>query len=153
MAWRAITEADLLTRISGAELEAFREAALADGQVDPVGSIFTQVSDTIRGYVAANEKNSLGMAGTIPVNLMGTAIDLSIIEIPNRVAGMLIDPEDIREKKMARAERRLRDVAADKFKVEQPDSENEAEEDFGGTTSPISTSPTRRFDHTSQDGI
>ena len=72
MAWRAITEADLLTRISGPELESFREAGLAQNQEDPIAASMTQVTGTIRGYVAACAKNTLGPEGTIPAASLGS---------------------------------------------------------------------------------
>lgn len=150
MAWRAITEADVLTRISGPELEGFREAALADDQTDPVDDILGQVTNDIRGYVAACRQNTVGEAGTIPESLLGTALDLIVIEIQTRAAGILIDPENVRKSKMERAERRLRDVAACKFAIEQP--EDATDETFGAS-SPTSSAPTRYFDHDNQDGI
>lgn len=150
MAWRAITEADVTTRLSGPELEGFRGAALAEGQEDPVASIISQVTANVRGYVAGCQRNRLGAAGTIPESLLGEAIDLILIEIQNRAAGMLIDPEDVRKRKMERAERKLRDVAACAFAIEQP--ETATTETFGGVT-PLSTRPVREFDNASQDGI
>lgn len=150
MAWRAITETDLVTRISGPELEGFREAALADDQADPVADVLAQIATDIRGYVAACKQNTVGPEGTIPESLLGTALDLIVIEIQTRAAGILIDPEDVRKRKMERAERRLRDVAACKFAIEQP--EEQTEETFGGQ-GPASSAPTRLFDHDDQDGI
>jgi len=152
MAWRAITETDVLTRISGPELEAFREAALGDTQGDPVAATLEQITDTVRGYVAACDDNTVGPDNTIPETLLGTALDLILIEIQTRAAGILIDPEDIREKKMQRAERMLRDVAACRFAVEQPASGEASDDDYGGTT-PLSSNPTREFSRASQDGI
>jgi len=152
MSWRAITESDLLTRMSGPELEAFREAALGDTQGDPVSSVITQITNTVRGYIAACDRNTIGAAGAIPETLLGTALDLILIEIQTRAAGILIDPEEIRRQKMDRAERLLRDVAACRFAIEQPESGDETEEVFGGN-SPAVTEPTRIFDRTSQEGI
>lgn len=150
MSWRAITEADLVTRLSGDELEAFRGTALAEGQPDPVAQIFTQVTDQICGYVKGCASNRLGPAGTIPTSLLGTAIDLVLIEIQARAAGMLIDPEDVRKEKARAAERRLNDVAACRFAIEKP--ETETTEQFGAVT-PAASTPCRQFDRRSQDGI
>lgn len=128
MAWREITEADLLTRISGSELDSLREAALGDGQSDPVSSVIIQITNQVRGYVAACDDNVLGDADTVPESLLGVSLDLILIEIQTRVAGVMIDPEGIREEKMKSAMKILRDVAACKFKVELPDGETAATE-------------------------
>lgn len=152
MAWRAITDADILTRMSGDELETFRVSALATGQDDPVADVITQVTNEIRGYIAACEKNTLGSAGTIPETLLGTALDKLVIEIQSRVAGIVIDSDEVRRDKLARAQRLLRDVAQCNFTVEQPESGSESDEDWGGL-SPASTTPTRRFNRASQDGV
>lgn len=151
MSWRAITEADVLTVISAPELEAFRSAALGDGQADPVEAVITQTTADVQGYVGANRANRVGPAGTIPETLLQTALDYMLLKIMSRSAGVIIDPEGARKAAGERAERRLRDVAAGAFAVEQPETFNE--ETFGGGQSPAVSTPERAFDRASQDGI
>ena len=68
MSWSAITEAEIVTHISGDELEALRAAALADGQEDPVDPSITQVTDEVRGYVAGT------LLGVLIFGIIQTAI-------------------------------------------------------------------------------
>ncbi|CAN5545533.1 hypothetical protein BH09VER1_BH09VER1_24590 [soil metagenome] len=85
MSWIAITEADLLTAISGDELTGYREAALADSQADPVQPTIDQVTDLVRGYVGGYRQNQLGPIGTIPQKLIAPAVDIIVARIPSRV--------------------------------------------------------------------
>lgn len=117
MAWIEVTEADLLTAISGAELTGYRGAALASGQSDPVDPTIQQVVDEVRGYVGGCAKNTLGPAGTIPSKLLSTALDLIVFRIPNRVGR---DPKAGRDKAAENAMKRLEQVAACKFDIEEP---------------------------------
>ncbi len=119
--WRLLTEADLLTRLSGTELESFRAAALGDGQDDPVEFILEQTADEVRGYIAANSANVLGAPGTLPSKLMSTAVDLALVPIMTRAAGLMLDPADARMKAKEAALQRLRDVARGFFAVEEPE--------------------------------
>jgi len=147
MSWTAITEALLVTRISGSELTALRAAALADGQADPVAPAIAQVTDLVRGYVAACARNSLGAAGTIPAKLIGPACTLVMAAICARVPGYALDED-------RRADRRnaidlLEQVAACKFAVEDPDST----EDVISTPTPQMSDPDLHFTRPRQEGI
>jgi len=121
MAWAAITEADVLTHISGAELEALRAAALGAGQIDPVQPAIDQVTANVRGYVAACAKNSLDSDTTkIPTRLLAAACDMIIAEIVSRVPGYDLDAE--RQDKLDKAIALMRDVARCNFAIEDPDT-------------------------------
>jgi hypothetical protein len=148
MAWAAITEADVVTRISGTELEAYRAAALADGQVDPVAPAILQVTDLARGYIAACKENILGPDGTLPSKLKAPILDLIIVDIIKRLPGMVID--QARSDAQDAAIRLLEQVAACKFAVEEPTTTTD--ETLPGQT-PSYTSRDREFDRSSQDGI
>lgn len=117
MAWRAILDSDLKTRLSGSELQGFRAAALGTAQIDPVQPIIEQITDLIRGYVAACADNILGATGTIPDELMGPAIDLIVPEMSKRCAGVILDPKGLREKAADTALSILRDVASCDFTI------------------------------------
>lgn len=146
MSWAVITEADVLTQISGAELEALRAAALAVDQDDPVQPSIDQVTAEVRGYVAACRANTLDTtAGKIPTRLMAAACAMVVAQIIARVPGYELD-----EKKKAaldRAERLMKLVASCSFAIEDPTTGNES------SPSPRITKRTRTFDQANQDGI
>ena len=121
MSWLAITEAHVLTHIAGAELTALRAAALADGQADPVQPSIDQVTSLVRGYVAGCARNTLDTDTTkIPDRLLGAACDLVIAEIIGRVPGY--DLDEGRQDKHDNAIALMRDVAACKFAIDDPNT-------------------------------
>ena len=130
MAWKAITESDILTRMAGAELEAFRTAALGESQCDPIDDAITQVTDIVRGYCAS--KNTLGPAGTIPDALLGPALDILILNIQSRAGGMIIDPDDQRTDASRRAYDILKQVGTGTFSID--DSTGTGYQSAGGAT-------------------
>lgn len=117
MAWITITEADVLTTLSGAELEGYRSAALADGQPDPVAATIAQVIDLVRGYVGGCPRHVLGEAGTIPQKLLAPALDIIAARIPLRVNR---SPKEGRKTAQENAIKVLEQVAAFKFDIEEP---------------------------------
>jgi hypothetical protein len=122
MIWRAPTEADILSGgISGAELEAFRAAALAEGQADPLASQITMVVDLMRSYIAQcpNVDMSTKTAGTIPESGMLIFCEIITPVIQRRPAGALIDPSGIRLDATANARKWLSDAAACKVAVDE----------------------------------
>jgi hypothetical protein len=151
VAWITITEADLLTKVSGPELEAVRAAALADGQADPVQPAITQVTREVRGYVAACASNQLGEGATIPDELLEAALSLLVIRFLSRAAGLSIDGEnDPRMKAAEQAKTLLRDVAACRFAIAQPATVSTEEV---GSPSPSFGTRDRHFTRATQDGI
>jgi hypothetical protein len=121
MAWIAIQDSDLLTVLAGPELSAYRAAALNAGQPDPVAETVTNVTNMVRGYIAAWSANvPLGAEGTLPDKLIASALDILAVKIPMRCAGK--NPTESRERAQAEAMRILRDVAMGKFKIEVPAS-------------------------------
>jgi hypothetical protein len=119
MAWEPITDELILGKSAGAEVDAARSAALAQGQADPVPGIVAQVVREIRSYVATCERNKLGPAGTIPDELLGCALNRIRFECATRIpGGALLD--DDRRKANSDAWAQLRDAAACKVTIEQP---------------------------------
>jgi hypothetical protein len=119
MSWQTLLTADVLSKLSGPELDALQTAALADGQKDPVPGIILTVTDEIRGYVAANPNNRLGASGTIPVKLVSAALAIIRHRICTRLpVASLLTEQRIREKEDAI--RLLERVADNKFAVEDP---------------------------------
>jgi hypothetical protein len=153
MAWREIYEQDLVTQISGAELDAIRQAVLAEGQADPVLPTIQQVTGEVRGYVAGCAANTLGAEGTVPEELIGHAVAIVVMRIMGRPAAAIIDSKSgARADAAATALSVLRDVAACKFKIAQP--ETPTTESVASTGPRFSTTRrTRNFDGCSQDGV
>jgi|SRR5579871_1281879 len=118
MAWIIPAESDLLTTLSETELAAYRAAALAGGQADPVAPTLAQVVDLVRGYVGAFRPNTLGAAGTIPQKLLAPAIDLAAVRMAQRVG---VPPKEVRQAAASAAIRLLERVAAGEFNIEEPD--------------------------------
>jgi len=146
MSWSAITEAKLLTQISGDELEALRAAALADGQDDPVDPSIEQVTDEVRGYVAGCRSNTLDDDATkIPDRLMRAAVIMVIVEIIGRVPGYEV--EEKRQKRYDQALSLMRLVANCKYPIEDASTGSDV------TPSPSFTERTRNFERSDQEGI
>lgn len=138
MAWRELIEDDLLKKISGAELEGFRAAALADGQADPIDDQIVLTTDLARGYIAAGGYE-LGDADTLPERLIGPACDLIILDVMSRAAGSAIDPEDVRKANAKRATKIFEQVAAGKYAITDPVSGGE--QSSGGATRVTTNTP------------
>jgi len=124
--WRTITEADLLAKMSSPELEAFRAAAVADGQADPISAAIGQVTGLVRGYVGSSGVSMDADTDTVPQRLVPAAVDILAVDIPARAAGAQIDPEEARAKAKAQAIRLLEQVASGRFSIEDPSTGDEA---------------------------
>ena len=148
MAWRIITEADVKTRLAGAELNACQTAALADGQTDPLPDIITAVVDEIRGYIAAGG-NTLGAAGTIPSKLISAALAIVRYRLATRLPVRSLLTEE-RKSENTDAIRLLERVADGKFRIEEATA---ADTESSSAPGPSMGTKTRNFDRTSQDGI
>lgn len=120
--WITLSESQVLTRISGAELNAFRSAAKAAGQGDPLPEIISQVIRYIRGRVAACDKNTLAPGETIPDELQSVALDLIVWNLMKRPAAAIIDRGDARKNAAEAAERILGDVARCTMAITQPET-------------------------------
>lgn len=149
MAWITLTEAHLLTKISGPELAQIREAALGEGQVDPVQPTLDQVTREVRGRVAACARNRLGAGNTIPDELLDAALSLAVLRFEGRAAGLSIDENSVRANAARSAESLLRDVARCEFSLEQPDS---VSTEVIAAPAPSFGTRTREFTRERQDG-
>jgi hypothetical protein len=148
--WTSLTEAKLLTRLSGKELAALRAAALSQGQADPVQDVFDQVTRKVRSRVGACAANNLGPEGTIPDELMDDALALCVVKVMTRPGGMMIDPESQRAKDAERAESNLRDAAACRIAIEQPAVKSP---EVIAAPMPFVKPRHRRFTHRDEEGI
>jgi hypothetical protein len=80
--WITLTEADVLTQLSGAELAAVNAVSLKSGQDAPLPAIMADVSELVRGYCG---RQAQGSTGTIPVRVKTKAIDIIIPRLFNRL--------------------------------------------------------------------
>lgn len=147
MAWIEITEADLLTVLAGAELSAYRAAALGAGQSDPVPATITQVVNLVRGYVGGCKQNTLGAGETIPAKLKAPTLDILAVAIPKRVGAT---PKPVRKDAHDEAIKLLEMVAACRFDIEEPD---EATDETSSGPSPASAAKTLTHRREDQDGF
>ena len=147
MSWSALTTANVKTRLTGAELAAMQTAALSAGQTDPLPDIITQVTDEVRGYVAANRKNTLGAAGTLPSKLHGAALAMIRYRLATRLPVKSLLTED-RVKENEAAIRLMEQVAAGKFSIEDPTSG-----DRSGVSIEQASTPTRIATRTKLAGL
>ncbi|HPA20752.1 MAG TPA: hypothetical protein PLU30_23595 [Verrucomicrobiae bacterium] len=125
MAWTEITEALVLTKLSGPELSSLKTAALADGQANPLTEIIADVVTEVRGYVAGNPKNTLGSGSTIPDELMIATLAIIRLELLTRLPGLkgLITPERVAAADAGRE--KCRDAARGLMAIEQPATASE----------------------------
>jgi len=151
MSWRPPTEADLLSgSISGAELSAYRAAALGESQADPVTAQLSTVTNFVRGYISANAENSLGNDGTLPEAVIPAAMDYIAVDIIKRLPGRKID--EARATARKEAIDLFNRIAAGTYKIEQPPTGADPSETMP-SSSPSFVSKTRNYQRTNQDGI
>ena len=145
MAWRAITESDILTQLSKTELETIRSQA----ESDPVPAAVSSMMEHVRGSVAAHASNVMGAEGTIPERLMAAAVSLLVVRLYAANAGMLIDLDKTRAEAAKSAERLLERVSEGKFAVELPGPVGTSAEDGKSSAAELvtqSANPLRRDD-------
>ena len=111
--WRALTAADLMTRLSGKELVAFRNSGLGPGESDPVTTLLGAVTDKVRGAIAGNPRNILGPEGQVPKVLIDTALSVAVLRVMTRCFGEVLDPSGQRVKDGETAEGKPAGAGAD----------------------------------------
>ncbi len=150
MPWTTLTPDDLLRGLTGAERSALQTAALGSGQADPLPGIIADVVAEARGYIAANKSNVLGVGNTIPEKLRAALIARVRFEAFTRLPiGRSLLTED-RVKANSDAVTLLRDVAAGRFAIEEPEV---ASTESISAPKPKFTRPTREFTRSNQDGL
>lgn len=135
MAWIALTETLIASRLSGAELTALKSAALGAGQTGDqiLADAISATVREVRGYVAANKNNTLGDGETIPDELEHAALALLRHRLGSRLPGVKLFNDEARKAEYDDAVTLLRDVAAGKFGIVPPVTEAAAQAAGGGT--------------------
>lgn len=108
--WNTITEAQLKTRISAVELDAYRKTFDEPGGEDPVQAVIDIVCERVRGSVGACSSNLLGQPGEVPSTLMDTTLSLIVWRMMERGMARIQDPTGSRKASAEKAERVLESV-------------------------------------------
>lgn len=147
--WITLAVTDVSTTLAGAEVSALQTAALSSGQSDPVAAILADVVNEVRGYVAASG-TTLGEGATIPDKLKSAALALCRYRCATRLPVKSFLTED-RKNANTQAIELLRDVAARRFAVEEPETADTTEAIAGPR--PAVTARVRRFTRDLMNGI
>ena len=147
MSWSTITSTNVKTRLAGAELTALQTSALASGQADPLIEVTANVIDEVRGYIAANPKNTLGAASTVPSKLVSATLAIIRYRLATRLPTKAFLTQDRVDENNA-AIRLLEQVAAGKFAVEDPSSG-----DTSGVHFEQASTPTRLATRSTLSGL
>lgn len=149
MPWQIITETDVRDRLSGPELTAYKSAALATGQSNPLPGIIVQTVDEVRGYIAAAGTVALGEGSTVPSKLVSATVAIVrwrlITRLPINSAALL----ETRKQEHQDALRLLEQTATGKFLVEEPTTAAAEQISVPG---PRWSARTRQFTRATQDG-
>jgi len=142
MAWIPLTELEVQSRLTAAELTALKTAAIAGSQTASaiLAAAINTVIGEVRGYVA--KKNTLGEAGTIPDELEATALALIRRHLFTRLPNMKALFDDLRQQEAKDALQRLRDAAKGDFVIVPPvEAAPEAEQAGGNGTQLVNSRP------------
>lgn len=124
--WRALTIADVRTRLSGNEIETYRNAALAPGEADPIQTLLDSITDRVRGAVARDPGNTLGASGTVPKALIDCALSILTMRVMTRCYGEVMDPTGQRKADAEAAELMLKDVMkGEGIMIAAPDTDDD----------------------------
>ncbi len=151
--WITPSVGDILTRVSAAELDAFKAVALGAGQDadENIAAQITIVVDCMRGYIRRCSQHVMGPGGTIPPEAMHFFLDLIVPVIQMRPAGALIDSSGVRMDARSDAYKWLVQVA--KCDVLFEDSVRAPQPDSGPVGSPSICAPRRTRTNRQEDGI
>jgi hypothetical protein len=116
MAWRELTEDDVLGVLSEPEKAAYESAAAGAGQ-DVLTDIIGQVVNHCRGYIADNRENQLAEGTTLPERVLRPALHLIRKDLLTRLD---LEVSEDRRKDAAEAIRFFERVADGKVTIEQP---------------------------------
>jgi hypothetical protein len=150
MPWTTLTAAQLRSRLAGAEISALK-SYLTTGDSDPLAEILTAAIGTVRGYIAGNPDNQLGAGVTVPDTLTETTLVLARHALLTRLPVSSLLTEGRRQDNQD-ALKRLGDVAAGRFKIEQPETASTAVISAGAGVQ-VATSATRIASRTQLSGL
>lgn len=149
MAWIAITEDMVKTRMAGAELNAVRTAALSAGQADPLTEVVTECVNEVRGYVAGCKANRLELGAKVPEKLKAATLARIVFELASRlpVKGLVTEERKTADRD---AKALLRLVSQCDFAIEEPVT---IDPEKVQNPSPKIVAPCLKFTQQDQDGL
>lgn len=154
MSWRAITEDDIRSALTGPEDEAYRSQLLSSGQTDPLTPIIEQVTLQVRNAIRSCPKNSLHATSTfLPEGAIFYAVAIIRYRLLTRFAiGEQDQPGESRTNEYREALRWLELVRSCKEIVEQPDGDG-TETGGAGEIEVSSNTPARQWTRNKQAGL
>ncbi|MGB1224824.1 MAG: hypothetical protein ACPHCN_11865 [Mycobacterium sp.] len=148
--WTEVTEDDILSALTSAEMGAYRRASVKDGQNPLQQAIESSVTE-MRGRIAACDRNRLAPGMTVPPEVLHHLLATIRYRFLSRLP---ISISDERTKEFDKATAFARDVSRCDVAVEQPPAGDVSPADYSGPVSPCANpSPGREFGRDAQDGI
>lgn len=155
MPWTSITTAAVQKKLTAAEYASITAAQLPDG-VTGTQVVEAEISNAItevRGYVAGNAENVLGLTGTVPDELLDTTLVIIRHRVFTRLPGMKMLLDELRQQELKDAMARLRDVAAGRFRLVQPTDPAAADLQAGGGMIEVVKKTPRRVTRENMSGL
>lgn len=112
--WITIGTADVLASVNNSELTAAINTLVASGQASPLTILIPSVSERVRSY--CRRRNTVGPAGTIPLELKDAAIDIIIYRCACRVNSAVVE----KQKPYNDAMKMLKEVASGEMAISAP---------------------------------
>lgn len=119
MSWIALTSAHIAGSLTQAELDALRTVQVSPGQADPLSEAIARTCTEVNGYVAAQAGHPVGQAGTIPEELLSSAIAIARWRLLTRLPNTRLATES-RRLEYTDALAQLKDVAKGDFAISFP---------------------------------
>jgi hypothetical protein len=131
--WTGIHENDLARVLSNPELDTIRTSSLGDMTPNQLlADTIDEVIQEVRGRVAAYDNNLLQEGDTVPPALKATALVLIRHKLWTRISGADMMLDEARMEEYRAAERRLSEVAAGRFAVDDTDKPTFQGGTYGG---------------------
>lgn len=112
--WITITQDDVLASVNNSELTAAIATLIASGQASPLTILIPSVSERVRSY--CRRRNTVGPAGTIPLELKDAAIDIIIYRCACRVNCAVVQKKPPYDESI----KMLKDVASGEMGISAP---------------------------------
>lgn len=124
MSWNPITAADVQKKLTAAEYASITSVSLPGGESAStiVAEEITNAIQEVRGYVAGYHANVLGDGATVPDELRDVTLVLIRQRLFTRLPGMKRLLDELRQSEYEEAMRKLRDVAAGRFRLVAPET-------------------------------
>jgi len=155
MAWNTISIDDVKGALSAAEYSGVTTASLPDGRTgtELVEEVIANAISEARGYIAADASNVLGVEGTVPDELRASVLVIIRYRIFTRLPKMKALLDELRTREYDEAMRKLRDVSAGKFKLVQPVTPADPNQQAGGGSIGLISKTKRRMSRDNLGGL